>query len=211
MKPSSDFPAFPECPTLPPELTALATALARAWMDHPSRPAPPTEIFGAWKNLLDDWISDGSVPLYIRKNVAPRGSIVTHATGRQLIVADNSPAHWSFTLACSNQCPTIEQVSILIRTDQIPVRMLDSKAERATAVYHRTLNKSPNVMDSGWKLAHRTKIGLNTKTPIDQLPITTLEDHLRSFLDPANLFVVPKQWAGLAELPELLAIANTHP
>ena len=41
-----------------------------------------------------------------------------------------------------------------------------------------------------------------------EAPIASIEDHFRRLLAPDNLFVVPKVWSGLGEMPEMIAAAR---
>jgi hypothetical protein len=131
------------------------------------------------------------VPLFVRKGSAGRGLMLTHASGRRLIPSDNSPAVWAFTLALQGQRPTIEQVRELIEARKIPVEFTRLGA-------YGELNKA------GWKLAHVQKLGLNVRGPLEGLPLPVLREHFCKFLAPVNMFVVPKGWAGLGEVPEVI-------
>ena len=75
--------------------------------------------------------------------------------------------------------------------------------EKKTARLIATLAKRDNLNVAGWKLAHIEPIGLQKLQP-DVCSIERLQRHLVSFLSPSNMFAVPKQWAGLGEVPEFV-------
>jgi hypothetical protein len=60
------------------------------------------------------------------------------------------------------------------------------------------------VNNRGWKLGHIDEVGLNTQTPLSEIPIDTLKRHFCDLLKPSNHFLVPLAWAGLGEVPEII-------
>jgi hypothetical protein len=196
---------FPPCPsTLPASVSDVIRVAGTAWAAHPDRPVPSRDIQERWRQLLGDWTEDVGMPLYVRKFSDNRGSVVQHHTGRQLIPCDNSPALWAYTVACRGECPTREDVRALIEADQIPVAFAFGSGERLRAIYKAALASCPSPTQAGWKLGHLDSIGLNVRGSVEQLPIAALTQHFVSLLSPANMFVVPKAWAGFAELPEVI-------
>lgn len=186
--------AFPHCPSeLPAELRDPVAQLALAWTQSSIRPQVNPITEQCWTELARRWADDDTLPLLIRKvsnfKNDGRGQFITHTSGRQLIPCDNSVAVWSFTLAQRGECPSLEELAKGI--NGIPVAFLK-------------LGAFAELYNAGWKLAHIEKVGLNTRQPIETIPIETLKEHFRRLIDPANMFVVPKQWAGIGELPELI-------
>src|SRR5687768_5248236 len=108
------------CPDpLPPLLETRIQELAQAWALDPARLRVSEATNRAWETLLEDWITDSNLPLIMRRPSAGRGCIVRHLTGRELVPADNSPAHWALGLALQGQTPTLEQVKGLLAQDLI--------------------------------------------------------------------------------------------
>lgn len=193
--------AFPRCPSdLPAELRNVITQLALAWAQSSIRPKVNPAVEQCWTELARNWADNDALPLFIRKvsnfKNDGRGQFITHRSGRQLIPCDNSVAVWSFTLAWRGECPSLEE--IIKGISGIPVAFLK-------------LGAFAELYTAGWKLAHIEKVGLNTRQPLETIPIENLKEHFRRLIDPANMFVVPKRWAGIGELPELIeAIKSTR-
>jgi hypothetical protein len=178
--------------------------LGRFWAEHPKRPRPKRDAREHWEKLIVAWAKDGSLPLYVRKGTDNRGSIVRHKSQRLLIQTDNSPARWAFVLACKGDKPSFEEVKNMVRRDRIPIAMVFSRREKRKARYRCTLRElqqdCPN--SAGWKVAHINRVGLKISGSPKELDIQTLKDHFVKLMTPSNMFVVPKDYAGLAELPE---------
>lgn len=80
------------CPDrLPQDIVALIEQFGRAWADSPLRPRPSPAVMAQWLALLEAWVKDDGVPLFVRKHSANRGSVILHASGRALVPCDNSP------------------------------------------------------------------------------------------------------------------------
>ena len=70
--------------------------------------------------------------------------------------------------------------------------------------------KEYNLNLQGWKLAHIEPIGLKSRHPLKDRDIKELENHFMKFLDPSNMFVVPKKWAGIAEAEESIDVFRAN-
>lgn len=194
-----------QCPkTLPPELTTLIENFGKAWALCESRPRISTPILEDWSDLLANWSADVNLPIFVRKNSNNRGSVIHHTSGRVLIPCDNSPAHWVFIMASTGKCPSLVEIKSLFAKDEIPVAMIQKKVEKTIATYHRTLANEFNVNQYGWKLAHIESVGLNNRTSISELPIDRLLVHFQSLMSPANMFLIPLAWSGLAEIESVI-------
>ena len=90
--------------------------------------------------------------------------------------------------------------------DEIPIAMAFSRIEKVEARYRctRAMIHGPNA--KGWKVAHIDDVGLGYSGPIDRVSIDSLGAHFKRFLAPANMFLVPKEYAGVAETPEFIEI-----
>lgn len=189
------------CPDrLPQDIVALIEQFGRAWADSPLRPRPSAVALAQWSTLLEAWVEDDGVPLFVRKHSANRGSVILHASGRALVPCDNSPAQWAFVMATAGECPTLPDIKSMFAEDAIPVAMIQKTAERASAKQRCTLSRQFSVNHHGWKLAHIQQIGLNERTAISALPMERLAAHFRALMSPSNMFVVPLAWAGIAEI-----------
>jgi hypothetical protein len=59
-----------------------------------------------------------------------------------------------------------------------------------------------NPNKAGWKVCHVERVGLATALPLAELPEFQLREHFRRLMAPGNMFVIPKKYSGLGELPE---------
>ena len=188
---------------LPAEMATLLAQLGEIWAHASDRPQVAKPVNHAWDALINDWIVS-DLPLVIRKGGRNRGTEFRHQSGRQLVVADNSPAHCAFSCAIRGETYDIDGIHGLLERDEIPFALATKKLEKATMRYKRTLGARDSVNKRGWKLCHIDNVGLSTKTPLEAVPIETLCAHFRRFLAPSNQFVVPLRWGGLGEVSEFV-------
>ena len=187
---------------LPPEIENALNALATFWAESPQRPRIDRLVLKYWDELVDSWIDDVSLPLYVRKSGkgSSRGSIVHHASQRVLIPTDNSPAHWSFMSAFGGRQPTLAQVRAEIDADRIPVAMALSRVEMSSVKFECCRGDIGNPNDYGWKLCHIRPVALRARGPLSDVPIEAMHRHFRDFMSPSNMFLIPKSISGLGEL-----------
>lgn len=169
---------------------------------------PSKEAVVHWHKLVSAWAADQTMPLYIRKINAKyaRGAEFKHKkTGRLIICADNGPAHWTIAMAANENLLELEQVKMMIAADAIPIAFaLGSREKDSKYRFCKHEVDFPNK--KGWKVSHIKEIGLGTRKPITELPIAELKEHFINFLSPANMFLVPLQYGGLAEVAEVIEV-----
>jgi hypothetical protein len=202
---------IPTAPTIAPRsISDGIAAAASAWYDDPERPRLPDVMLARWSALLEEWCSADDIPLLIRKARDNRGHALRHSSGRILVPADNSPAHWSITLAYSDTCPSLDEVRAMLSSDKIPVAMAIKAAEKSQAKYKCTRQavRGPNAL--GWKVAHIDDVGLGYSDSLESIPPDVLCAHFKRFLSPANMFLVPKAYAGVAETPEFIEVFRSR-
>jgi hypothetical protein len=187
-----------------PELAEQIRELGRIWASSNLRRRVVPTIRKHWDSLIDAW-ADSDLPLAIRKSGGVRGEAITHRSGRKLVLADNSPAQWAFSRAYRQEAYSLSEIRDLLEADRIPFAYATKKAEKSRMTYKCTLSTIDNVNKHGWKLCHIDDVGLNTRTQLAELPIETLINHFRLILKPSNHFLVPLEWAGLGELPEVIS------
>jgi hypothetical protein len=193
------------CPdTLPEELKVLLLNFADNWAKSPLRPQPSSDILEKWDMLIQEWIAYKDLPMLIRKPSAGRGQIIHHESGRKIIPADNTPAHWVFIQALCDKCPTIQQIHQVIADKSIPIAMILSKEEKPRAHFTKTRKDSDDLNKYGWNLAHIQPIGLKCRGLLSDMAIETLEQHFKLFMSPSNMFVVPLSWKAIGEIPEMI-------
>jgi len=196
---------FPIAPDLLPEgMNNRVEELARIWSQSASRPTPSSRVVQHWNQLIENWVNDAGLPLLVRKFDNNRGSVLQHESGRFIVPVDNSPAPWALSRAVAEEEPTLEEIRNAFAADAIPVAMAMSGPERASARYRCNLTSmglgSPN--GAGWKVCHIKRVGLAGTIPIGALPEPQLREHFRRLMAPGNMFVIPKKYSGLGELPE---------
>lgn len=157
-----------------------------------------------WDGLLDAWVAAEDLPLYVRKASNNRGHALRHPSGRVVVPTDNSPAHWSSVLAFQGAKPTLDDVRRLVQEDRVPVAMVISRAEKEGATYRCTRGDVPNPNQLGWKVAHIDDVGLGYGGHILDVTLPVLAAHHKRFLAPSNIFLVPKDYAGVAETPDFI-------
>ena len=62
---------------------------------------------------------------------------------------------------------------------------------------------APTLLGLGYSLCHVTHVGLRRGT-LEERTETELIAHSLLFLSPVNMFLVPKEYASLGELPEFI-------
>jgi hypothetical protein len=188
------------CPgRLPETLVSPIEQFAYEWLRSPHRPRVQPQIERAWDEFVEAWIREPALPLYIRKSAATRGEVVTHHSGRTLIPCDNTTAVWAFTLALEGECPSLSEVAELVRKQAIPFAFTGLRGRFA------------EFYAAGWKLAHIDEVGLGTRERLENIPMSALEDHFRRLVLPTNMFAIPKRWAGLGEVPEVIEVIRAPP
>jgi hypothetical protein len=191
------------------DLRALIEQFGTAWAATPLRPKPSQETIQAWSVLIEKWIDDASLPLFVRKHANNRGFVIQHTTGRKLVPTDNSVAQWVYTLAINNQCPNLEELRTMLNEDKIPMAMIHKSIEKEGAMYKCTLDNKFNLNASNWKLAHIESVGLNTRTALTEIDIKSITTQFRHLMQPSNMFVIPLVWSGLGEIESVIqAVAD---
>jgi len=173
------------------------------WAHSDLCPCIEPQIEHSWSRLLDEWVADKNLPLLVRKSSLVRGSEVIHATGRKIVPCDNAPAQWSCNLAVQGLVPTLAEIKAWFLDDAIPVSFAHKAKEKERRKYHCTLGKF-SVNKAGWKLCHIKPVGLNSRTPLNDVGISELRRAFVDLLSPTNYFLLPIQWGGLGEAQEFI-------
>jgi hypothetical protein len=206
---------IPRCCGFPQAIRSSVIDAAEAWFVSPERPRPTPAVLSHWDRLIDKWLSDRRFPLLVRKR-GNRGCEHSHASsGRTVVCADNSPAHWTLATALAGETPEVNDLLRALESGAWPVVFALSKAEAAKLPRYRGVmarsgrGKALNV--GRWKVCHVH--GIADESPgadLDGLSIESLIEHSRRFLAPSNMFLVPNSHGGFGELPEVREVFARH-
>jgi hypothetical protein len=120
------------------------------WKKSSIAPTVKPEVIDHWDNLLEEWATDKSLPLYVRKRSGTilYGEVNKHSTGRDLVLTDNYPALWSFVSAYRGERPSIADIKRKIKDDEIPIAM-GIKRNDPRVEFKCTMKRDPN-----WRYCH---------------------------------------------------------
>jgi hypothetical protein len=179
--------------------------LASNWRESPSRPQVTGYDALWWHGVMEEWVRDRSMPLLVRRPRLGRGREIFHPCGRVLVPTDDAPAMYMLSLAMEHRQPDRKTLYAALTEGRMPVGAVLTEEERAAARYTGTVSgmDAPNLSELGYSLCHITHVGLR-RVPLQERTEVELLAHTLLFLSPVNMFVVPKEYAGLGELPEFI-------
>ncbi len=192
---------------VPEELRHKASELGALWAASDMRPRVKNSVQEQWDRLIDDWIAAKDLPLALRKQAQSyaRGSVVTHTeTGREIIWTDNSPAQWAFFSAWRSIQYSLDNVRELLASNKIPFAFASKRSDNNVKHRGTVGNCKVDLSKLGWKLCHIKRVSINARTIPQELAVHKLEEHFALLMKPSNHFVVPKQWSGFGEIPEVI-------
>ena len=128
---------------------------------------------------------------------------ILHHSGRVLVAADNSPAHWMMMQCFSEAAASLDYVRSQI--ESIPMTMRMSKKEAETCDFKVRLDELDHLGKRGWYLAHVKRVGLGRVGALKETPIERLQDHFRKLMSPSNMLLIASTVSGLAEIDTFIA------
>lgn len=179
------------------EIRMKIKEIGTLWRNSPNNPQVDVKILENWNNLIEEWIADKDMPLIIRKETSKRGQAFNHPCGREIIVSDNTVAIWVFSNVLNGKVFTLSDIKELLQNNELPMVFMATKEIKAKAKYTKPLG---SYALSNWKLCHIQSVGFNTNTNIEALEISDIEDHFRKYVNPNNMFVLPKEIGYLGEI-----------
>ena len=187
------------------EIRMKIKEIGTLWRKSPNNPQIDVEVLENWNNLIEEWIADKDMPLIIRKETNKRGQSFVHPCGREIIVSDNTVAIWVYNNVLKGIVFTLSQIKELLSQKELPMVFMATKEIKANAKYTKPLGSYalPN-----WKLCHIQLVGFNTNTSIEDLEISDIEDHFRKYVNPNNMFVLPKEIGYLGEIDVFIEEQN---
>lgn len=179
------------------EIRMKIKEIGALWHNSLNNPQIDVEILDKWNKLIEEWVADKSMPLIIRKETNKRGQSFMHPSGREIIISDNTVAIWVYYNVLNDKVFTISQIKELLNQNELPMVFMATKGVRANGKYTKPLG---SCRLSDWKLCHIQSVGFNTNTNIDDLDISDIEDHFKKYVNPNNMFVLPKEIGYLGEI-----------
>ncbi len=179
--------------------------LASNWRESPTRPNVSGFDALRWHAVLQEWVRDRAMPLLVRRPRMGRGREIQHPSGRVLVPTDDAPAMYLLSLAMEQRTPDCGMIREALLSGRMPVAAALTDDERAQARYKGTVATmdTPNLNELGYSVCHITHVGLR-RVPLEERTEVELVAHSLLLLSPVNMFVVPKEYAGLGELPEFV-------
>lgn len=179
--------------------------LASNWRESPTRPQVSGFDALRWHAVMQEWVRRTELPLLVRRPRLGRGREIFHRSGRVLIPTDDAPAMYLLSLAMEQRTPTVDLLYEALLAERMPVAMSLTAEERSCARFTGTAGTmdAKNLAELGYSICHITQVGLR-RVPLEERDEVELVAHSLLFLSPVNMFVVPKQYAGLGELPEFI-------
>jgi hypothetical protein len=158
---------------------------------------PKIETINLWSIVINDWLESDSIPLFVRKGGEIRGRIL-EVNGRNIITTDNTPAHWIFkNLVLENKSFNAQQVDKLIKSNKFPISFIRKKSEYDTLLDGMVADSKTRLNNLGWKLAHIEGIAMKRGKSIT---IKDYKTHHSKFLNLSNMYLIDKNYSGLAEV-----------
>lgn len=167
------------------------------WRNSPHNPLIDSEVVKKWENLIEEWVADETMPLIIRKETSKRGQAFNHPCGREIIVSDNTVAIWVLSNVLKSKVFTLSDIKELLQDNELPMVFMATKEIKAKAKYTKSLG---SYALSNWKVCHIQPVGFNTNASIEDLEISDIENHFRKYVNPNNMFLLPKEIGYLGEI-----------
>lgn len=179
------------------EIRTKIKDIGALWRKSPNNRKIKDEVLRKWDDLIEKWIVDENMPLIVRKETNKRGQSFVHPCGREIVVSDNTVAIWVYKNALQGKVFTLSQIKELLSQNELPMVFMTTNEIRAKAKYTKPLGR---YAMPGWKLCHIKPVGFNTNISIEGLKISDIEDHFRKYINPNNMFVLPKEIGCLGEI-----------
>lgn len=192
-----------------PEFEDHLSILGKSWYENPMRPKLEDQELAYWSSLVENWCNSPTMPLLVRKG-AIRAVERVHKSNRIVIPCDNSAAHWAFMGCYLKERPSLDEVYEQIYSGQLPLSMARNRIEKsliesgeakglAGMMNGSLYGNTRNIDGKSYKVCHIKDIGMKKRGEAHTLPIELLTSHMKLFLDPMNMFVVPIRYSGIGE------------
>lgn len=158
---------------------------------------PDKKIVSTWENILSEWVNDESMTLFARKGGKIRGSKIEGIENREILYTDNTPAHWVFkNIFLDKMIVHKSELKILLNEKKFPLCFIRKKAEHETLTAEMVATKDTRLTD--YKLTHIDRIAMKRG---ENISIEDYKNHHFTFLNLSNMYLIDKEFSGLAEVP----------
>ena len=177
--------------------------LGRLWKS--SQKSISMDVLNSWDDLISEWIEDESMPLIIRKSSCRGQEFIHEKTGRKIIVSDNAFAVWVYRQVLEGKTYSLLEIKNKLLKNEIPIVYVISKIDKEKAKYTTLLGKDAiSVVGNKWKLCHIDSVGLGTREKIEKIEIEIIKNRFERYVNPKNMFLLPKGIGGLGEVEEFI-------
>jgi rRNA-processing protein FCF1 len=169
---------------------------------------PNGKHIDVWENTLGEWIDDNNITLFVRKGGETRGTEITTCKERRIITTDNTPAHWVFKrVELEKLTFNKTKINDLISNNKFPIAFIRKKTEYNTLLDGMVATKDTRLNEQGWKLAHIDNIAMKRGKNIT---IQDYKNHHKLFLSLRNMYLIDKDFSGLAEVEVFNSILRKY-
>jgi hypothetical protein len=110
------------------------------WAASPVRPRIGSGMKKHWDALVGHWAAS-DLPFIVRRS-GLRGNPIRHASGRTIILADNSPSQWAFTKAYAGAEFSLDDIRGILAARRMPFAMVLKGEEKQKSAFKCTLTAS---------------------------------------------------------------------
>lgn len=182
------------------EIKEKISEIGELWRDSACNPRNCIEdsVLEEWDKVINEWVEDGDIPLIVRKGNL-RGQTFMHESGRKVIVSDNTVAQWVYYHVLNNKTFSLSKIKEMLNNNEIPLVYIKSRKDVPSNI--RSIGKyALSKGKSEWKLCHIEPVGLNTRDEIEKIDLEELKSQFRKYINPRNMFVLPKELGGIGEV-----------
>ena len=180
------------------EIQEKIREIGELWRNSKYNPQIDNEVLNHWNSVIIEWSEDEEMPLIIRKDANKlKGMSITHPSGRDIIVSDNTSAIWVYNRVMNKITYNLGQLKEMLLGNEIPMVFMQTKEMMEKAKYTKPLG---SFSLPEWKLCHIEPVGFNSNKSIEELSIIDIKEHFKKYASPSNMFVLPKEIGDLGEI-----------
>lgn len=180
------------------EIREKIREIGELWRNSKYNPQIDNEVLNHWNSVIIEWNEDEGMPLIIRKDANKlKGISITHPSGRDIIVSDNTFAIWVYNRVMNKITYNLGQLKEMLLGNEIPMVFMQTKEMMEKAKYTKPLG---SFSLPEWKLCHIEPVGFNSNKSIEELSIIDIKEHFKKYASPSNMFVLPKEIGDLGEI-----------